>query len=73
MLHRAVILRYSEMNPSFQSDMGMTYAELSVIGRLRKISKCGPYSMFCKLIDMWKENYSLSQVGLLKPSSIEII
>lgn len=39
----------------FQDDMGMTYAELSVYGRLRKIAKAGPYSMFCKLINMWKE------------------
>ncbi|XP_051823182.1 glutamine-dependent NAD(+) synthetase isoform X2 [Antechinus flavipes] len=36
-------------------DMGMTYKELSVFGRLRKMGKAGPYSMFCKLINMWKE------------------
>lgn len=35
--------------------MGMTYAELSIYGKLRKIAKAGPYSMFCKLINMWKE------------------
>uniref|UniRef100_A0A667WP74 Glutamine-dependent NAD(+) synthetase n=1 Tax=Myripristis murdjan TaxID=586833 RepID=A0A667WP74_9TELE len=46
-----------------QADMGMTYSELSVIGRLRKISKCGPYSMFCKLIHMWKEAFSPSEVA----------
>ncbi|KAI1895956.1 hypothetical protein AGOR_G00112110 [Albula goreensis] len=46
-----------------ESDMGMTYSELSVIGRLRKISKCGPYSMFCKLIHMWRDNLSLSEVA----------
>uniref|UniRef100_A0A8C2IME4 Glutamine-dependent NAD(+) synthetase n=1 Tax=Cyprinus carpio TaxID=7962 RepID=A0A8C2IME4_CYPCA len=45
-----------------EADMGMTYSELSVIGRLRKISKCGPYSMFCKLIHSWKETFSPSQV-----------
>lgn len=38
-----------------QADMGMTYAELSIYGKLRKIAKAGPYSMFCKLINMWKE------------------
>lgn len=27
-------------------DMGMTYEELSVYGRLRKIFRCGPVSMF---------------------------
>ena len=30
-------------------DMGMTYAELSDYGRLRKPGACGPYSMFMKL------------------------
>lgn len=38
-----------------EADMGMTYAELSIYGKLRKIAKAGPYSMFCKLINMWKE------------------
>ncbi|XP_061612208.1 glutamine-dependent NAD(+) synthetase isoform X4 [Phyllopteryx taeniolatus] len=48
---------------SFQADMGMTYCELSVIGRLRKISKCGPFSMFCKLIDLWKDVLSPTEVA----------
>ncbi|XP_066408050.1 glutamine-dependent NAD(+) synthetase isoform X2 [Molothrus aeneus] len=30
-----------------EADMGMTYAELSIYGKLRKIGKAGPYSMFC--------------------------
>ncbi|XP_042640667.1 glutamine-dependent NAD(+) synthetase isoform X2 [Tyto alba] len=38
-----------------EADMGMTYSELSIYGKLRKIAKAGPYSMFCKLINMWKE------------------
>ncbi|OWK56176.1 Glutamine-dependent NAD(+) synthetase [Lonchura striata] len=38
-----------------EEDMGMTYAELSMYGKLRKIAKAGPYSMFCKLINIWKE------------------
>uniref|UniRef100_A0A7N6BW62 Glutamine-dependent NAD(+) synthetase n=1 Tax=Anabas testudineus TaxID=64144 RepID=A0A7N6BW62_ANATE len=46
-----------------QADMGMTYSELSVIGRLRKISKCGPFSMFCKLIHMWKDALSPTEVA----------
>ena len=29
-----------------EADMGMTYAELSLFGRLRKIMRCGPVSMF---------------------------
>ena len=35
--------------------MGMTYKELSVYGRLRKQKKCGPYSMFCKLLHLWRD------------------
>lgn len=46
-----------------QADMGMTYSELSVIGRLRKISKCGPFSMFCKLIHTWKDVLSPMEVS----------
>lgn len=43
--------------------MGMTYSELSMIGRLRKISKCGPFSMFCKLIHVWKDVLSHMEVS----------
>ena len=32
---------------------GMSYEELSIYGKLRSRSKCGPYSMFCKLIHQW--------------------
>lgn len=34
-------------------DMGMTYDELSIFGKLRKIERCGPFSMFSKLIHEW--------------------
>ncbi|XP_019406983.1 PREDICTED: glutamine-dependent NAD(+) synthetase isoform X4 [Crocodylus porosus] len=44
-------------------DMGMTYAELSIYGKLRKVAKAGPYSMFCKLINMWKEICSPREVA----------
>lgn len=38
-----------------EEDMGMTYEELGIFGRLRKISRCGPVKMFIKLLDTWKE------------------
>lgn len=38
---------------SDEIDMGMTYDELSRFGRLRKVDKCGPYSMFIKLYHEW--------------------
>lgn len=43
--------------------MGMTYAELSVYGKLRKIAKAGPYTMFCKVVTMWKEICSPREVN----------
>jgi NAD+ synthase (glutamine-hydrolysing) len=35
-------------------DMGMSYDELSVFGRLRKVKRCGPLSMFLELKNLWK-------------------
>lgn len=46
-----------------EQDMGMTYAELSEFGRLRKQSKCGPYGMFCKLVATWKNDLSPREVA----------
>uniref|UniRef100_A0A7S2W193 Glutamine-dependent NAD(+) synthetase n=1 Tax=Rhizochromulina marina TaxID=1034831 RepID=A0A7S2W193_9STRA len=37
-----------------EQDMGMSYEELGVFGKLRKISRCGPYTMFRKLVHIWK-------------------
>ncbi|XP_052810876.1 glutamine-dependent NAD(+) synthetase-like isoform X1 [Mya arenaria] len=36
-----------------EEDLGMTYDELSVYGKLRKQPGCGPYSMFIKLLHTW--------------------
>ncbi|KAI0732144.1 hypothetical protein C8Q72DRAFT_774915 [Fomitopsis betulina] len=46
-----------------EADMGMTYDELSVFGRLRKVEKCGPYSMFTKLIHEWGSLLSPTQIA----------
>ncbi|KAF8817527.1 glutamine-dependent NAD(+) synthetase with GAT domain-containing protein [Phlegmacium glaucopus] len=48
---------------SDEADMGMTYDELSVFGRLRKIEKCGPYSTFTKLIHEWGSILSPLQIA----------
>lgn len=56
-------LKDGQVSQTDEADMGMTYSELSVIGRLRKISKCGPFSMFCKLIHMWRDVLSPTQVA----------
>jgi NAD+ synthase (glutamine-hydrolysing) len=44
-----------DSNQLDEEDMGMTYEELGVFGKLRKISKCGPVKMFVKLLDAWKQ------------------
>lgn len=46
-----------------EEDMGMTYDELSMYGKLRKPGGCGPYSMFCKLIHVWSESFSVEEVA----------
>ena len=40
----------------------MTYKELSIYGKLRKVHLCGPYSMFCKLASLWRDQCSLTKV-----------
>lgn len=37
-----------------EEDMGMTYEELSHFGRLRKVARCGPVSMFQNLLSAWR-------------------
>ena len=44
-------------------EMGMTYEELSVYGKLRKQANCGPYSMFCKLLESWSDKHTPRQVA----------
>ncbi|CAL9729690.1 hypothetical protein MOUN0_H04918 [Monosporozyma unispora] len=48
---------------SDEIDMGMTYEELSVFGYLRKVEKCGPYSMFLKLLHVWTPKMEPAQVA----------
>lgn len=40
---------------SDEADMGMTYAELSIYGKLRKEGKLGPFGMFQRLVHEWKD------------------
>lgn len=48
---------------SDEADMGMTYDELSVYGKLRIQNYCGPYSMFCKLLMLWSNQYTAEQIA----------
>ncbi|KAG6788184.1 hypothetical protein POTOM_004239 [Populus tomentosa] len=51
---------YSQLD---EVDMGMTYEELSVYGRLRKIFRCGPVSMFKNLCYRWGSRVSPLEVA----------
>ncbi|KAJ8294009.1 Glutamine-dependent NAD(+) synthetase [Rhodotorula toruloides] len=48
---------------SDEIDMGMTYEELSIYGRLRKQSKMGPYGMFNKLAIEWGHRLSPTDIA----------
>jgi NAD+ synthase (glutamine-hydrolysing) len=37
-----------------EDEMGMTYDELGDFGRLRKLSRCGPVTMYRKLVLIWQ-------------------
>ena len=36
-----------------EEDMGMSYDDLTVFGKLRKVEKCGPLSMYQRLVGVW--------------------
>ena len=44
-----------EHSQTDEDDMGMTYEELGIFGRLRKIDHCGPVSMYRRLLSIWPE------------------
>jgi NAD+ synthase (glutamine-hydrolysing) len=44
-------------------DMGMTYEELGIYGRLRKVERCGPVSMFRRLLVEWRGRCALVCCG----------
>ncbi|KAI3928492.1 hypothetical protein MKW98_024093 [Papaver atlanticum] len=46
-----------------ENDMGMTYEDLSIYGRLRKISRFGPVSMFQDLCHKWGDRLSLMEIA----------
>lgn len=46
-----------------EADMGMTYDELSWFGKLRKQQRCGPFSMYLKLKDLWASTYSVEEIA----------
>jgi len=53
----------SKVEQADEEEMGMTYAELDIFGRLRKVKKCGPLSMFEALCTKWKSIHTPSVVA----------
>ncbi|KAF2247922.1 putative glutamine-dependent NAD(+) synthetase [Trematosphaeria pertusa] len=53
----------SDYVQSDEADMGMTYHELSIFGRLRKERKLGPYGMFERLLHDWRDQYTPREVA----------
>ena len=47
-----------EVEQTDEDDMGMTYAELSEFGKLRKMHRCGPVSMYQRLLPRWLGSHS---------------
>mmetsp|Transcript_105914 Transcript_105914/g.129211 ORF Transcript_105914/g.129211 Transcript_105914/m.129211 type:complete len:720 (-) Transcript_105914:58-2217(-) len=45
----------NEYKQTDEIDMGMTYDELGIYGKLRNIHKCGPVSMYQKLVNIWND------------------
>jgi len=52
-----------EVEQTDEADMGMTYEELGEYGRLRKIERCGPVSMFTALLGKWGGRLSPSDIA----------
>lgn len=52
-LEAAAAAAAAEHSQTDEDDMGMTYDELGWFGRLRKLARCGPFSMYEKLVYEW--------------------
>ncbi|KAJ2166176.1 glutamine-dependent NAD(+) synthetase [Coemansia sp. RSA 518] len=48
---------------SDEVEMGMSYAELSEFGRLRKVDGCGPYSMVMHLLHIWGDQLTPREIA----------
>jgi NAD+ synthase (glutamine-hydrolysing) len=48
-----------------EDEIGLTYDELSVIGKIRRPGCSGPYRMFMCLVTEWHPKYSYQEVRLI--------
>jgi len=47
-----------------EDDMGMSYEDLGIFGILRKVYRCGPVTMFQKLIEKWGKQLDPSEIAV---------
>ncbi|ODA77736.1 hypothetical protein RJ55_06338 [Drechmeria coniospora] len=47
-----------------ESEMGLTYDELSMFGILRKVEKLGPWSCYLRLLGLWKDKEGMTPVKI---------
>lgn len=60
-----------EHSQTDEDDMGMTYEELGWFGRLRKVHRCGPLSMYTRLLHQWGQGgAAIPAGGPLSPSQV---
>lgn len=62
-------LRPGEENQTDEDDMKLTYAELSVLGKLRKIDRLGIFSLTRRLIDVWGHQERVSTFSVATDGS----
>ena len=53
----------AEYVQSDEADMGLTYTQLSVFGRLRKEQKLGPLGAFSRLAHLWRNEMSVRDIA----------
>lgn len=46
-----------------EDDMGISYEDLGIFGRMRKVSRYGPVSMFTAGLRLWQGRYSVQQIA----------
>ncbi|KFD58009.1 hypothetical protein M514_01242 [Trichuris suis] len=46
-----------------EDDIGLSYQDIDVMNTIRKEYGCGPFTMFCKLLPMWKGHKEPKQIA----------
>jgi len=56
-------LKDGQIAQNDEEEIGLTYEELSLFGRLRRPGCCGPYAMFQELIKIWYPVYTYEEIA----------